>query len=169
MAYKCIVFSEMDCSGCPNSPLIAPQNFKVTMEMDELQRRITELCDINADLQVPFTVSPVSFLVLALQFYILSLPVFTTFTQCISLVRFSQPPPWHSNASSISLPSSKDGLPVLNAVSGKVLVAIQPLYCTFFILLCNYPFPVNRCRFTLLMLSLVKKMQWYKRSVPYAV
>lgn len=38
---------------CPNSPLMAPQNFKVTMETDELQRRITELCDINADLQVP--------------------------------------------------------------------------------------------------------------------
>lgn len=32
---------------------MAPQNFKVTIEMDELQRRITELCDINADLQVP--------------------------------------------------------------------------------------------------------------------
>ncbi|CAK6949764.1 inositol 1%2C4,5-triphosphate receptor associated 2 [Scomber scombrus] len=28
------------------------ENFKVTMEMDELQRRIAELCDINADLQV---------------------------------------------------------------------------------------------------------------------
>ncbi|CAJ1054388.1 lymphoid-restricted membrane protein isoform X6 [Xyrichtys novacula] len=28
------------------------ENFKVTMEMDELQRRISELCDINADLQV---------------------------------------------------------------------------------------------------------------------
>ncbi|XP_049891764.1 inositol 1,4,5-triphosphate receptor associated 2 isoform X3 [Epinephelus moara] len=28
------------------------ENFKVTMETDELQRRITELCDINADLQV---------------------------------------------------------------------------------------------------------------------
>ncbi|CAN9508301.1 unnamed protein product [Ophioblennius macclurei] len=28
------------------------ENFKVTMEMDELQKRITELCDINADLQV---------------------------------------------------------------------------------------------------------------------
>ncbi|XP_068162484.1 inositol 1,4,5-triphosphate receptor associated 2 isoform X2 [Antennarius striatus] len=28
------------------------ENFKVTMEMDNLQRRITELCDINADLQV---------------------------------------------------------------------------------------------------------------------
>uniref|UniRef100_A0A673BE41 Lymphoid-restricted membrane protein n=1 Tax=Sphaeramia orbicularis TaxID=375764 RepID=A0A673BE41_9TELE len=27
------------------------ENFKVTMEMDELQRRIAELCDINADLQ----------------------------------------------------------------------------------------------------------------------
>lgn len=32
---------------------MAPQNFKVTMETDELQRRIAELCDINADLQVP--------------------------------------------------------------------------------------------------------------------
>ncbi|XP_060886448.1 inositol 1,4,5-triphosphate receptor associated 2 isoform X9 [Labrus mixtus] len=28
------------------------ENFKVTMEMDELQKRISELCDINADLQV---------------------------------------------------------------------------------------------------------------------
>ncbi|XP_044042071.1 inositol 1,4,5-triphosphate receptor associated 2 isoform X3 [Siniperca chuatsi] len=28
------------------------ENFKVTMETDELQRRIAELCDINADLQV---------------------------------------------------------------------------------------------------------------------
>uniref|UniRef100_A0A3B4F6K4 Lymphoid-restricted membrane protein n=1 Tax=Pundamilia nyererei TaxID=303518 RepID=A0A3B4F6K4_9CICH len=28
------------------------ENFKVTMETDELQRRITELCDINADLQI---------------------------------------------------------------------------------------------------------------------
>ncbi|KAM9845824.1 inositol 1,4,5-triphosphate receptor associated 2 [Aulostomus maculatus] len=28
------------------------ENFKVTMEMDELQRRIAELCDLNADLQV---------------------------------------------------------------------------------------------------------------------
>ncbi|XP_022073343.2 inositol 1,4,5-triphosphate receptor associated 2 isoform X4 [Acanthochromis polyacanthus] len=28
------------------------ENFKVTMETDELQKRITELCDINADLQV---------------------------------------------------------------------------------------------------------------------
>lgn len=28
------------------------ENFKVTMETDELQRRITELCDINADLQM---------------------------------------------------------------------------------------------------------------------
>ncbi|XP_037616066.1 inositol 1,4,5-triphosphate receptor associated 2 isoform X4 [Sebastes umbrosus] len=28
------------------------ENFKVTMETDELQRRITELCDINTDLQV---------------------------------------------------------------------------------------------------------------------
>ncbi|XP_077566285.1 inositol 1,4,5-triphosphate receptor associated 2 [Stigmatopora nigra] len=28
------------------------ENFRVTMEMDELQKRITELCDINADLQV---------------------------------------------------------------------------------------------------------------------
>uniref|UniRef100_A0A3Q3VQ19 Lymphoid-restricted membrane protein n=1 Tax=Mola mola TaxID=94237 RepID=A0A3Q3VQ19_MOLML len=28
------------------------ENIKVTMELDELQRRITELCDINADLQV---------------------------------------------------------------------------------------------------------------------
>ncbi|KAM3588146.1 uncharacterized protein V6R79_022627 [Siganus canaliculatus] len=28
------------------------ENFKVTMEMDELQRRIAELCDINTDLQV---------------------------------------------------------------------------------------------------------------------
>ncbi|KAL6116984.1 irag2 [Pungitius sinensis] len=28
------------------------ENFKVTVETDELQRRITELCDINADLQV---------------------------------------------------------------------------------------------------------------------
>ncbi|XP_041636483.1 inositol 1,4,5-triphosphate receptor associated 2 isoform X2 [Cheilinus undulatus] len=28
------------------------ENFKVTMEMDELQRRISELCDINTDLQV---------------------------------------------------------------------------------------------------------------------
>ncbi|XP_074554371.1 inositol 1,4,5-triphosphate receptor associated 2 isoform X3 [Halichoeres trimaculatus] len=28
------------------------ENFKVTMEMDELQRRISELCGINADLQV---------------------------------------------------------------------------------------------------------------------
>ncbi|XP_059181531.1 inositol 1,4,5-triphosphate receptor associated 2 isoform X2 [Centropristis striata] len=28
------------------------ENFKVTMETDELQRRITELCDINGDLQV---------------------------------------------------------------------------------------------------------------------
>uniref|UniRef100_A0A3B4FA80 Lymphoid-restricted membrane protein n=1 Tax=Pundamilia nyererei TaxID=303518 RepID=A0A3B4FA80_9CICH len=32
------------------------ENFKVTMETDELQRRITELCDINADLQVPLLV-----------------------------------------------------------------------------------------------------------------
>uniref|UniRef100_A0A665TMG6 Lymphoid-restricted membrane protein n=1 Tax=Echeneis naucrates TaxID=173247 RepID=A0A665TMG6_ECHNA len=30
------------------------ENFKVTMETDELQRRIAELCDINANLQVPF-------------------------------------------------------------------------------------------------------------------
>uniref|UniRef100_A0A8D3B2E7 Inositol 1,4,5-triphosphate receptor associated 2 n=1 Tax=Scophthalmus maximus TaxID=52904 RepID=A0A8D3B2E7_SCOMX len=29
------------------------ENFKVTMETDELQRRIAELCDMNADLQVP--------------------------------------------------------------------------------------------------------------------
>ncbi|XP_061523395.1 inositol 1,4,5-triphosphate receptor associated 2 isoform X1 [Phycodurus eques] len=28
------------------------ENFKVTMEMDELQKRIAELCDINSDLQV---------------------------------------------------------------------------------------------------------------------
>ncbi|XP_055367580.1 inositol 1,4,5-triphosphate receptor associated 2 isoform X3 [Betta splendens] len=28
------------------------ENFKVTMETDELQKRITELCDINADLQL---------------------------------------------------------------------------------------------------------------------
>ncbi|KAK2858825.1 hypothetical protein Q5P01_003445 [Channa striata] len=28
------------------------ENFKVTMEMDELQKRVAELCDINADLQV---------------------------------------------------------------------------------------------------------------------
>ncbi|KAM7378037.1 hypothetical protein PAMA_013098 [Pampus argenteus] len=28
------------------------ENFKVTMEMDDLQKRITALCDINADLQV---------------------------------------------------------------------------------------------------------------------
>ncbi|CAI5635670.1 unnamed protein product [Oreochromis niloticus] len=28
------------------------ENFKVTMETDEFQRRITELCDINADLQI---------------------------------------------------------------------------------------------------------------------
>lgn len=34
---------------------MVPQNFKVTMETDELQRRIAELCDINADLQVAFT------------------------------------------------------------------------------------------------------------------
>lgn len=40
--------------GRPYSPLLPPQNFKVTMETDELQRRIAELCDINADLQVPF-------------------------------------------------------------------------------------------------------------------
>lgn len=31
---------------------MAAQNFRVTMEMDGLQKRITELCDINADLQV---------------------------------------------------------------------------------------------------------------------
>uniref|UniRef100_A0A671YDH4 Lymphoid-restricted membrane protein n=1 Tax=Sparus aurata TaxID=8175 RepID=A0A671YDH4_SPAAU len=45
--------SKHDVTTCPNSPLMAPQNFKVTMETDELQRRIAELCDINADLQVP--------------------------------------------------------------------------------------------------------------------
>lgn len=47
------VCSWKDVSSCSNSPLMVPQNFKVTMETDELQRRITELCDINADLQVP--------------------------------------------------------------------------------------------------------------------
>lgn len=42
----------MDVIHCPDSPLTAPQNFKVTMEMDELQSRLAELCDLNADLQV---------------------------------------------------------------------------------------------------------------------
>uniref|UniRef100_A0A3Q2XCT4 Lymphoid-restricted membrane protein n=1 Tax=Hippocampus comes TaxID=109280 RepID=A0A3Q2XCT4_HIPCM len=32
--------------------LLQDENFKVSMEMDELQKRIAELCDINADLQV---------------------------------------------------------------------------------------------------------------------
>lgn len=37
---------------CPDTLLMASQNFKVSLEMDELQKRIAELCDINADLQV---------------------------------------------------------------------------------------------------------------------
>nr|XP_057933320.1 inositol 1,4,5-triphosphate receptor associated 2 isoform X3 [Doryrhamphus excisus] len=35
-----------------NIASLQEENFKVTMEMDELQKRIAELCDINADLQV---------------------------------------------------------------------------------------------------------------------
>uniref|UniRef100_A0A3Q3W6L8 Lymphoid-restricted membrane protein n=1 Tax=Mola mola TaxID=94237 RepID=A0A3Q3W6L8_MOLML len=59
------------------SPIQA--NIKVTMELDELQRRITELCDINADLQV--TLLPVHFfsffffIYLALHYYMPSLPL----------------------------------------------------------------------------------------------
>lgn len=46
------------------------------METDELQKRIAELCDINADLQVPFTIHPKSICVFCfalLHFYSASL------------------------------------------------------------------------------------------------
>lgn len=136
------------------------------MEMDELQRRITELCDINADLQVPPQSLHYHFLYLALRYNLLLLwhSVALLFSLPVSL-------PWMFEAIPPFLPSSNNDPSIVGICLGhnyKPLFTVLSLYCTFFVFfLCNHPLPVHRCKFTLLMLFLAKRKLWFKRSVPH--
>lgn len=58
----------MTSSANPN-PLMAPQNFRVTVETEELQRRIAELRNINTDLQVAFYFAICEFVSALLKLY----------------------------------------------------------------------------------------------------
>lgn len=129
----------------PNSPLMAAQNFRVTVEMDGLQKRITELCDINADLQVSFYNSRLC----VLEFIPASL--------CSRTVLLSFFPSFFSFH---ALPSSQTDLLFVDRHGAQI-----EILCTLFFPLCNFPFFFHRCRFTRLMPLLMKRELRYKRSV----
>lgn len=135
---------------------MAAQNFKVTMEMDGLQKRITELCDINADLQVSGV--PVIFIIQGSVLWNSSLPL----TQCPLILSFLP----SSFSFMLFLPQKVTAYcrSALGANRDPVL-----LYCrTLFLPSCNFPFFFHRCRFTRLMPLLMKREPRYKRSVLYS-
>lgn len=148
----------LSCKGYPNSLPMAAQNFKVTMEMDGLQKRITELCDINADLQVSWV--PVIFIIQGAALWNSSLPL-SLLTQCPLILSFLS---FFFSCSSFLRKWPPICRLALGANRDPVL-----MYCrTLFLALCNFSFFFHRCRFTRLMPLLMKRELRYKRSVLYS-
>lgn len=121
VTYMCLLL-QVGCfisgiSSCHNLPLMTPQNFKVAVEMDQLQRRITELCEVNTDLQVSLVSS------------IFSSTLLHSFTASLCSV-FSFYSSFLAFLLHMRLPSSKCYLAIVNKfLAQKYATALLLRYC----------------------------------------
>lgn len=127
-----------------HGPFVVSQNFKVTMEMDDLQRRMAELCEINADLQVPLPSVRYHFYMQHCIITSLVILWLSTATPCIlgALPFLLTKCPFHCICLSRMIRKCR---------------CTGPCPCCYVTALLT----LHRCRFTPLMPSLGKKKPWY--------